>query len=555
MLRGRTDVTLYPEYYNGKTDRILELYRQLEDYIMKDIAARLLKSGEMSGTADRLIWKLRQMGEHKSVIIKKLAQLTGLTTAELKTLLQEAVLTSWEDDVSVFDALDVQVSDPLENPTIMSVMDAEYQKSLAELQNLTRTTMEKSQQDLINMLDEAEMRVSSGVQSYSAAVCDILDRYAGQGVKVSYPTGAEISLEAAVRMCVVTSMNQTAAQVTNQYIAETKTNYVLTSAHIGARVKRDGQPDLAGHDLWQGSVFCIVGSEPDIPNLLESTGYDIDPLTGQGKVVNPLGMHGYNCRHGHRPWDKRLRNPWRDKDGNLIDGNGELITSERNRKAYENQQKQRAYERAIRKTKRELLVKQQEIDGVAETDVKSILQEDYDKLAYKLRQQNKVYNDFCEKNDLQRQSDRIKVSGFARAQSSRANGRATAYKNKIGKTEPVANKAESDIIKQNIDSGTVKLEINKNKQNRHIKDSSGYLEGRSYIYGDIQDAQNLVNDLHGTGTPVLKPDGTWANKELVTANDVIGVNVNPKTFEETETSKATIHYSKTGTHIIPRKGE
>lgn len=386
---------------------------------MKDIAVRLMKSGEMSGTADRLIWKLQQMGEHKAVIMKKLAQLTGLTTAELKSLLQEAVLTSWEDDVSVYDAIGVSVSSPLENPAVISVMNAEYQKSFTELQNLTRTTMEKSQQDLINMMDEAEMRVSSGVQSYSAATCDILDRYAGQGAKVRYPTGTELSLEAAVRMCVVTSMNQTAAQVTNQYIAETRTNYVLTSAHLGARVKREGQPDLAGHDLWQGRVFCIQGSEPDIPNLLNSTGYDIDPVTGQGKVVNPLGLHGYNCRHGHKPWDKRLRNPWRDQDGNLLDGNGDLITSERNRKCYELQQKQRAYERAVRKTKRELLIKQTEIDGIAETDVKSILQEDYDKLASKLQKQNKAYNGFCEQNNLQKQYDRIKVSGFNRSQATK----------------------------------------------------------------------------------------------------------------------------------------
>lgn len=87
-------------------------------------------------------------------------------------------------------------------------------------------------------------------------------------------------------------------------------------------------------------------------------------------------------------------------------------------------------ERAIRKSKRELLVKQQEIDLVAETDVKNILQGDYDKLAYKLRQQNKKYNEFSATNDLPKQYDRIKVSGFRRKQSSQANGAATRYANK-----------------------------------------------------------------------------------------------------------------------------
>ncbi|MCI9493563.1 MAG: hypothetical protein HFH42_10690 [Lachnospiraceae bacterium] len=114
-------------------------------------------------------------------------------------------------------------------------MDAEWKKSCKELENLTRTTMNQATRiDLINMLDEADLRVAAGVQSYSAAVCDILDRYAGRGIYADYPSGTRRTLEAAVRCCVVTSMNQTAAQVTNQYIVEGGIEYVLVSAHLGA---------------------------------------------------------------------------------------------------------------------------------------------------------------------------------------------------------------------------------------------------------------------------------------------------------------------------------
>lgn len=416
---------LKPEYFNYKykEDRLLEIYYQFVDFIYKDIAGRLLNAGEMSGTADRLLYKLRAMGESQQEIQKKLMQLTGLSNLELKSLLQDAVLTSWEDDSATFKQLGIEISNPLENAAVIKVMDAEYKKSLGELSNLTRTTMKQSQIDLMNMMDEAEIRVASGVQSYSAAVCDILDKYAGRGMIIEYPTGAKRTLEAAVRMCVVTSMNQTAAQVTNQYIVEAKSEYVLVSAHLGARTQQKGQPPLADHSAWQGRAYKIRGSEPGYPNLLESTGYDIDPETGQGKVVNPLGLHGYNCRHGHQPWDKRLKNPYLDENGNLKIGN------EENSKQNELQQKQRYMERAIRKTKRELLMKQQEIDGVAETDVKDVLQPQYDKLAYKLREQNQKYNDFCEENDLQKQYDRIKGSGFKKTQASKANGAATRYEN------------------------------------------------------------------------------------------------------------------------------
>lgn len=413
---------LEPDYFYGKSDVLISYEQELEDWILQDIAMRLLKAEAMAGTTDMELYKLRQLGLHQNEIVKRLSALTQKSTAEIRRLLQDAVLTSWDDDKSTMSRLGIDAVSPLENPVVMELLDAEFKKTLGEVNNLTRSTMMQSQRDLMNMLNEAEMRVAAGVQSYSAAVCDILDRYGKTGVMIDYPTGTRRTLEAAVRMCVVTSMNQTAAQVTNHYIAEHNVEYVLVSAHLGARTQGKGQPYLAGHDNWQGRCYKISGSEPDAPNLAETTGYDI--VNGTGHVLNPLGLHGYNCRHSHKPWNKSLRNPYLDENGNL------KIDSEENRKVYELQQQQRAMERAIRQTKRQLLVKQAEIDGVAETDVKTMLQPEYDRLAYRLRTQNQKYKQFCADNGLQTQADRIKVAGFKRAQSAKTNGRATAYQNR-----------------------------------------------------------------------------------------------------------------------------
>lgn len=413
---------LVPSYFEGKEERLLYLYQELENFILRDITRRLLSAGEMTATADRLIWKLKQMGESQTKIEIKLRKMSGLTKKELRRLLQDAVIASWEDDNTILKRLlGYLPRNPLKNPAVIRIMDAEYKKSLGELTNLTRTTMKQSQIDLINMLDEADLRVAAGVQSYSAAVCDILDRYAGRGIYVDYPSGTRRTLESAVRCCVVTSMNQTAAQVTNQYIVEGGCEYVLVSAHLGARVAQKGQPALASHADWQGRVYKIRGSEKDCPNLLEATGYDIDPQNGSGYVQNPLGLHGYNCRHSHKPWDKRLRNPYVDENGNL------KIDSEENKKRYELQQKQRAMERDLRAWKRKLIVKEQEIAGVGETDVEK-LQQEYDRMAYQLTQKNKAYNDFCKQNDLQPQYDRIKVADFGREHTKRSNAGAKRYK-------------------------------------------------------------------------------------------------------------------------------
>lgn len=414
---------LEPDYFYGKSDVLISYEQELEDWILQDIARRLLEAGAMAGTTDIELYKLRQLGLHQNEIVKRLSILTKKSRNEIRRLLQDAVLTSWKDDKETFNRLGIEVVAPLENPLIVAIMDSEFKKTLGEVNNLTRSTMMQSQRDLMDMLNMAEMRVAAGVQSYSAAVCDILDQYGKTGIMVDYPTGTRRTLEAAVRCCVVTSMNQTAAQVTNHYIAEHNVEYVLVSAHLGARTQGKGQPYLAGHDNWQGKCYKISGSEPDAPNLAEMTGYDI--VDGVGHVVNPLGLHGYNCRHSHKPWNKSLRNPYLDENGNL------KIDREENRKVYELQQQQRAMERAIRQTKRQLLVKQAEIEGVAETDVKEMLQSEYDKLAYKLRMQNRKYNQFCADNGLRTQADRIKVAGFKREQAAKANGRATAYSHSV----------------------------------------------------------------------------------------------------------------------------
>ena len=411
---------LPPEYFYGKEQRILSLYQELEDFIMTDISRRILQTGGMTATADRLIWRLTQMGESRTAIEQKLQELTKLTQPELRKILQNAVLTSWDNDKDILLGIDESISPPLENPEVISIMNAEFKKTLGELSNLSRTTINQSQRDLITLMDQAEVRVASGVQSYTAAISDVLDQYAGKGVMVDYPrSDTKRTLEAAVRCCVVTSMNQTAAQVTNQYIVQAKTNYVLVSAHQGARTAQKGQPPCGDHSSWQGKPYSIVGEEPGYPNLLVSTGYDISLTTGQGTVVNPLGLHGYNCRHSHQPWAKGLRNPWADEH---------KVDSDENKKIYEDTQKQRAMERSIRATKRKLIMKQEEInsDNVPDSE-KEKLRAEYDRMAFRLTEKNKAYNKFCQDNNLAAQYDRNKVADFGYKQQSKANAGAKRY--------------------------------------------------------------------------------------------------------------------------------
>lgn len=109
------------------------------------------------------------------------------------------------------------------------------------------------------------------------------------------------------------------------------------------------------------------------------------------------------------------------------------------------------------------------------------------------------------------------------------------------------------IVRDAIASGQVSKTINKEKQLRHTKE--GRLPGRSYIDGNLEYAQKLVDELSGTGEALLDSNGNWTHKEHVEASHIIGTYVNPVTGEESSQNEGVIIYSKTGTHIYPAKNE
>ena len=99
---------------------------------------------------------------------------------------------------------------------------------------------------------------------------------------------------------------------------------------------------------------------------------------------------------------------------------------------------------------------------------------------------------------------------------------------------------------------TFLLYIHHEKQARHIKGTPEYIEGRSYLTISEGEAQNIINQKTGTGTLIKSKNGRPL-KEKVDCDRKIGVDVDFITKKETPTDKATIHYSKTGTHLVPRK--
>ncbi len=106
------------------------------------------------------------------------------------------------------------------------------------------------------------------------------------------------------------------------------------------------------------------------------------------------------------------------------------------------------------------------------------------------------------------------------------------------------------IVEDAIRSGKVIKKINKDKQARHTK--SGHIPGRSYLDGDLEYAQALVDKLSGTGEALRDGKGNWNHRERVVSPHIIGTHVDLDGIE-TKSNSAIIAYSKTGSHIYPAK--
>ena len=120
-----------------------------------------------------------------------------------------------------------------------------------------------------------------------------------------------------------------------------------------------------------------------------------------------------------------------------------------------------------------------------------------------------------------------------------------------GPPYPLDKSQKSDtIVEDAIESGEVSKTINREKQLRHTK--SDHAPGRSYLDGDLDYAQELIDKYSGKGETKTNRDGSWNHRERITANHDIGVYVD-EDGNETRSNTAMIIYSNTGTHIYPAR--
>lgn len=399
---------LTPEYLNSCTDYLLGMYDQLQTEICCDIARKLVKTGRLTDSAWMQAKRVQQSGKLMEDVISYVASIANLSEAEVQRMFNEAGLKNIEYDSAPLRNAGIDVDLKL-SPAMQQVLKANIQKTNGDIRNLTMTTSVAAQTQYMDAVNMAHMKVASGGFSYSRAIADAIRSAAVQGNSVLYRTGARSKLDVAVRRAVLTSVNQTAGKITEQYASDMGAEYYETSAHSGAR---------PSHAVWQGRVFKINGSAPGYPNFAEATGYG----TGEG-------LCGWNCRHSFYPYwpgiSKRAytseKLAWMNAERFEFDG--EKLTD------YQCSQIQREYERGIRATKRILACYDAAVQSLTDDAAIAELKERFAGESVNLKEQERKLRGFCKQTNRSYDSVRTQVYAYKDSAGRIVNfGRSTSSK-------------------------------------------------------------------------------------------------------------------------------
>lgn len=383
---------LAPDYLDHAPDRLVLLFQQVEDDILRDVARRISKMEALTPTANWQLWRYEQTEALRQDVVKKLARYTGRSEAEIRRLMQEAATRAMENEDEIYYHYGKEPTPFSENATLQALLNAGYQQTAGTFHNLTATTANTVSGQFEAALDRAHLKVSSGAFDYKNAVKSAVDSLADTMKYVTYPTGHTDTLEVAARRAVLTGVNQTGTKLQVARADEMGVEFFETTAHGGAR---------PSHAEWQGRQFHRGGAV----DYMGKHYPDFEAATGYGTGA---GLCGWNCRHTFFAIFPELGAPpaWTQESLEALNARDIKYNGGRYTR-YEISQMQRARERTVRKYKRRYLA---EDAAGADTTASAV----------KLRQARQDLADFISATGGRADSARTSVAGFGRSEGSKA---------------------------------------------------------------------------------------------------------------------------------------
>lgn len=385
---------LTPEQWDLIGKQASNIYNDLELEIIQEIAERIANVGYANTVVLNDILVAQEMGLMYQDIIQLVAKYNNTSASQIQEIFETAGVKSLEYDDRIYKLAGLTPIPLKQSTSMWQLLEATALKTHNNLNNLVMTTASSAQSQFYNAMNKAYMEVSTGVKSYSQSITDTVKELSNQGSYITYPSGQRRSIENAVRMNIITSVNQTCGKLQEMRADELGWDLMELTAHSGARPE---------HAEWQGRIVSRSGQK----------GYLSLNDIGYGEAT---GFKGVNCRHDWMPYYKGSTRTYSDKELNNLKNetvtyNGQKISK------YEATQIQRKMERQIRQDKKEIAGLQGILtSNNADLDLE-LVQNKFRIISNQLKQKESILNNFLNQTELKRDITREKVNGVDKSLS------------------------------------------------------------------------------------------------------------------------------------------
>ncbi|EGV02729.1 minor capsid protein [Streptococcus phage Javan268] len=510
---------------------VADIYHQLTLELFDQVIDRIKERGSASLDDNPYIWQLEKMNEMgllNEENVKLISDRSGIAEEQLRHVIQNEGYKIYKDTKQQL--LEATGGGGFAgNSLIQTNLAAYVNQAMGDIDNLINTTLPMSVRKVYqSIVQESVAKVVTGLTTSDKAISDTVMKWAQKGF-----------------------YGFTDSQGKN-WKADTYARQVIKSTawRVYREVRMAPAEELGIDTFYYRKKATAREMCAPLQHQIVTTGV---ARTEAGERILALSDYGYgyawgcqgiNCTHEMTPYI-----PGANSKPDLPDELRDLTPEQ----AIENanvQAKQRALERSIRQSKEFLHVAEKLGD-----------QELIDKYKSKVRIQQGAMRDYLKRHPfLHRDYAREKYYDDPYTKTKKE----VKVRKELEKLEK--HRAEQKEMREKFNSavknGIIKTEINNEHFENHIRGTKGYekylqknLEKGapppSYLTITKEECQALVDRYAGTGQFKYDPKSTKM-QEIISQNKPIGTYIDSRTGEVVEnTTDFRIHYSKTGSHIVP----
>nr|DAT34736.1 MAG TPA: minor capsid protein [Caudoviricetes sp.] len=511
--------------------QVSELYHKLTLELFDQVVDRLLERGSVSLAENPYIWqleKMNQMGLLNEENVKLIAEYSGITEKQLRHVIEGEgykVYKTTRDQL----AETLGADDLSDDSEIQNNLASYANQALGDVNNLINSTLPESVRSVFqSVIEESVGKVVTGVATPERALNDTIMKWFEKGFYgFTDSQGKRWKADSYARTIIRSTVKRAFREMRTAPAKEFDIDTFYFSKKATAR------------EACAPLQHQIVTYGPQ----REENGITILSMADHG-YGTPAGCLGINCGHDITPFVVGF-NELPDLGPDVKDITPSEAIANANAQA-----KQRALERSIRDSKERLHI----ANKLGDKDL-------IDKYKSKIRTQQGAMRDFLKDKPFLHRD-------YAREKYHKGPYTDAKKEVKIGKELEKLEKhrAEQKEMREKfnsaVKSGIIKTEINNEHFENHIRGTKGY---EKYLMKNLEkgapppshltitkeECQALVDRYAGTGQFKYDPKSTKM-QEIISQNKPIGTYIDPRTGEVVKnTTDFRIHYSKTGSHIVP----